>query len=152
MNISQNIREAYSEVDEFIQLLDAETREKIPEIVRVVFKEEKDKEYRKHINPDMPIKEQNLKEDTLAIIALLNLKYICEDEAEKERLMLIYEENEKRYEEIMKVDFDSKDIFSQNSYQNLAGEDLSGLPKSLEAKEESIIRKIINKIKHVFKK
>ncbi len=42
--------------------------------------------YSKEIKPNQPIKDQNLKEETLALIAMLNLQYWCEDEKEKQRL------------------------------------------------------------------
>ena len=58
------------------------------------FNQEKDEEYIKRINPDIPIKDQALNEETLAIIAWLNLEYWCQDENEKKRLREIYERNE----------------------------------------------------------
>ena len=87
-------RKTYAEVDAFINLLDEYDRNKIPQKLRNFFKTEKDPNYRKEIDPNVPISEQNLKEETLALIAFLNLKYICEDETEKERLKKIYSENE----------------------------------------------------------
>ena len=64
------------------QMID-EQRDKIPQKLREFFKEERDTNYIKGINPTKPIKNQNLKEETLGIIALLNLQYWCEDENEK---------------------------------------------------------------------
>ena len=42
-------------------------------------------------------------EETLAIIAMLNLKYWCEDKNERERLKQIYRNNEKEYQELVQV-------------------------------------------------
>ena len=69
MGISINTRQAYSEVDEFLELISDENRNKIPKKLREFFKEEKDINYIKGINPNISIKNQELKEETLAIIA-----------------------------------------------------------------------------------
>ena len=97
MNISLNTRQAYSEVAEFLSLLSDNQRNEIPEKLREFFKREKDKEYVKNINTSIPIKDQKLKEETLAIIALLNLQYWCKDEEEKKRLQAIYAQNQRIY-------------------------------------------------------
>lgn len=98
MGISITTRQAYTEIDNFIELLDEHKKNKIPQKLREYFKKEKDKEYIKTIDLNQPIKEQNLKEETLALIAMLNLQYWCEDENEKQRLKTIYSENERKYQ------------------------------------------------------
>ena len=55
-NIIQT-RQAYVEIDEFIGLLEEEDRNKIPPKLRQFFKDEKDSNYCKKINPDIPIKD-----------------------------------------------------------------------------------------------
>lgn len=101
MSIMTKTRQAYSEIDEFLGLLSEEQRNEIPKKLRDFFKEEKDQEYFKNIDKDIPIKDQNLKEETLAIIALLNLQYWCKDEEEKKRLQEIYAQNEKEYQDML---------------------------------------------------
>ncbi|MGE5472609.1 MAG: hypothetical protein ACM3UU_00100 [Ignavibacteriales bacterium] len=98
MYIPLATRQAYSEIDAFLKILDDYTVNKIPPKLREFFEREKDKNYVKEISTDIPISEQNLKKETLAIIALLNLKYWCDDEEEKVRLKKIYAENEKTYQ------------------------------------------------------
>ena len=111
MEISINTRQAYSEIDTFLSLLSEEKRNEIPKKLRDLFKEEKDKDYIKEINPNIPIKEQNLKEDTLSIIALLNLEYWCMDEDEKKKLKSIYAENEQKYQEELREKYNQDNIF-----------------------------------------
>ena len=98
MGVKVSTKQAYAEIDEFLELLDEQTRNEVPIKLRQLFKEEKDKEYHKQINLDIPIKEQNLKSETLALIALLNLQYWCKDENEKERLKQVYSNNENKYQ------------------------------------------------------
>jgi hypothetical protein len=145
MGESINTRKAYSEIDEFLELLSEEQRNKIPKKLREFFKEEKDQEYKKGINPNIAIKNQDLKEETLGIIALLNLQYWCEDENEKQRLREVYAKNEQVYQEMLQVAFNPDDIFKKRT---------SNAEKELEQAEntqiveykEPIIKRIFNKI------
>lgn len=150
MGISQTTRQAYSEIDEFLSLLTDEKREQIPVKLREFFKEEKDKNYTKGIKLDIPVKDQNFKEETLAIIALLNLEYWCQDEEEKEKLRKIYDNNEKIYKEMLQVEFKPDDVFKKKNVviENENNEQVA--PVSMVEYKESVFKKIINKIKQVF--
>lgn len=151
--ISQNIKEAYSEIDEFLELLDEEDRNKIPEYLRKFFKDNKDFEYVKELKKDIPIKEQNLKEETLALIALLNLKYWCEDEEERARLIKIYSENDKKYNEILEKDKVSDVIFKTNEEKEEIKEESEKSQNMdiIKYKGESFFGKLIKKIIKTFK-
>lgn len=142
MGVSINTIQAYSEVDEFLGLISNEHRNKIPKKLREFFREEKDTNYIKGINPNVPIKNQKLKEETLGIIALLNLQYWCEDENEKKRLKEVYAKNEKRYQEYLQVQFNPNEIFKKKEPTQ---ESLS-----IVEYKESIIKKLVNKIKNIF--
>lgn len=145
MEISQKTRQVYSEVDEFIGLLKIEQINKIPENLREIFKTEKDKNYTKGINPNKTIESQNLKEETLAIIAYLNLEYLCEDENEKERLERVYQKNENEYQKKLSEKYKIDDIFEKHE-----DFDENANIKEIIPYNESIIRKIINKILSIF--
>ena len=111
MNISKNTRQAYTEIDNFIELLDEYNKNKVPKQLRDFFKQEKDNSYVKNIDVDIPIKEQKLKKETLALIALLNLQYWCEDEEEKQRLKKVYTQNEIKYQEDLREKFNPNNVF-----------------------------------------
>lgn len=98
MEITKSTRIAYAEIDSFIELLPKAEKEKIPNNLIRYFKEEKDKETVKKLSLDIPLEKQNLQEDTWNLIAIIYLKYLCEDEEEKKELEKIYDENEKIYE------------------------------------------------------
>ena len=83
MSISLSTRQAYSELDSVLDVLDEEDRNKIPIKLRQLLKREKDHNYIKTIDINKSIEEQNLKEETLTLIAILNLKYWCETKEEK---------------------------------------------------------------------
>lgn len=147
MEISLNTRKAYSEIDEFLSLLKEEQRNKIPQKLREFFNEEKDKQYTKGISVDKDIKNQNLMEETLAIIALLNLQYWCEDEAERQRLKDIYAKNEKLWQDAFQIKFDSNEIFKKNVVVTKHQEETN--TQMVEYKE-SVINRLIKKIKKLF--
>ena len=147
MGVSINTRKAYSEIDEFLGLLNDEQRNKIPQKLREFFKEEKDGNYEKGIDPKEPIKNQNLKEETLGIIALLNLQYWCEDETEKQRLKEVYAKNEKVYQEMLQVAFNPDDIFKKRT-QPVENEQVENT--TMVVYKESFFKKIIGKLKKIF--
>lgn len=145
MGVSVRTRQAYSEIYEFLGLLSDEQRDKIPQKLRGFFKEERDTNYIKGINPTEPIKNQNLKEETLGIIALLNLQYWCEDENEKQRLKEVYAKNEKVYQEMLQVAFNPDDIFKKRTPNAEKEQEQSENTQLVEYKEP-IIKRIFNKI------
>jgi len=140
-------KQTYSEIDEFLELLDEKTRNEVPTKLRELFKKEKDNNYHKEINPNISIKEQNLKKETLALIALLNLQYWCKDEKEKERLKKVYANNENKYQEELREKYNPDNIFKNASTEAIK-EDVA----LVEVKEEKWFKKIVLFIKNLFNK
>lgn len=152
MGVSISTRQAYSEIDEFLGLLTNEQIDKIPQKLREFFKEEKDYSYKKGINPKVPIKEQNLKEETLGIIALLNLQYWCEDEQEKERLQKVYSQNEKKYQDLLNEKYNPNNLFKKNKANETIETNLQNENMAMVEYKEPIFKRILNKIKRLFHK
>ena len=88
-------RQAYSEIDEFLALLSENDRNKIPSELREYFKREKDRNYVKNICIDIPISKQNLRKETLHLIAFLDFQY-WSDEHRKKELAEYYIEKDRR--------------------------------------------------------
>ena len=97
--MNQSTMEAYAEVDTVLNLMDKKYLEEIPVKLRELFSKEKSKEYIKEIVPNKPLKEQNLKEETLSILAVLNYNYWCKDEVHKKELLELYSENERKFQD-----------------------------------------------------
>lgn len=149
MEISVKQKQAYAEIDNFLGLLDEETRNKVPEQLRKIFKEEKAYNYNKKIDVNKSISEQNLKDETLAIIALLNLKYWCNDENEKKRLKEIYFENEEKYQEILREKYNTDNLFKNRDI--IKKLDTEKEETALVVKnKENIFRRLKNFIKRKF--
>lgn len=148
MELSINTRQAYSEVDELLNLITEEEKNAIPKKLRDFFKEEKDPSYNKNINANVAIKEQNLKKETLAIMASLYLKYWCKDENEKQELLIIFAENEERHQKELREKYNPDNIFKNDNIINEVhkeNEDTSLRMQIVEYKEP-IFKRIINKV------
>ena len=153
--LSVNTRQAYTEIDNFIELLDEYNRNKVPKKLREFFKREKDNTYTKVIDSNIPIKEQNLKEETLALIAMLNLQYWCEDEEEKRRLKKIYADNEIKYQQTLRGMYNPDYVFKnkqQLTDKEITCEETQENVAMIEYKKETFIDKIKKFFKKIFKR
>lgn len=147
MYISESTRKAYTEVDNFIELLDEYHKNKIPKKLREFFKNEKEKKYIKNIYRNIPIKEQNLSQEALSLIAFLNLQYWCDDEEERKRLRKIYTENEKTSIKQERLKYDINNIFKERRKEviDVGTKDNVAMIRY----KASLIQRIINKIKKI---
>ena len=148
MYISDSTRKAYTEVDNFIELLDEYHKNKIPKKLREFFKNEKEEKYIKNIYRNIPIKEQNLLQETLSLIAFLNLQYWCDDEEERKRLRKIYTENEKTAMKQMRLKYDINNIFKERRKEVIEEETKDNV--AMIRYKDSLIQRIVNKIKKIF--
>ena len=133
---------AYAEIDEILNLLEDKYRDKVPEKVRAFFKEEKMVDYKPTIDVNTPLIQQNLKRETIVLLAILNLNYWCDlDELsmnEKEKQKLLEEYNP---DNLFKKRPEEKQEFVHT-------EELS----VVEYKKPNFIQKLLNKIARLFKK
>ena len=148
MNIET--RQAYSEVNKFLELIGEEMTNKIPLKLRNFFKREMDQNYIPTINTNIPIKEQNLKRKTIAIIAGLNLQYWCQDEERKKELLEVYCNKEKKYQEELREKYNPDNIFKKHAQESAIEEKNIENEFDLVEYKESIFKKLINKIKNIF--
>lgn len=146
--MSSYTKETYSEICEFLGLIGTKYTSKIPKKLLELFETNKSEKYIPHINPYIPIKEQGIKEDTLTIIALLNLKYWCKEEKEKQRLKNIYIQNEKEYQKMLEEKYDSSNIFQ--SKEKINNKKTNSMLMRIE--RIPFYKKIWIKIKRFFKK
>lgn len=141
---------AYAQVDDFLSLIEAKYIEMIPRNIRYFIKQEKDENYDKKLDPTIPMKNQNLCDEALALIAYLNLNYWCQDEEEKKKLTTIYEENEKKYQdELNKDKKGTEELFKEeNSEDDMMISSTNDISTNI---ENNIFKKIIWRIKLFFK-
>ena len=139
---------AYTEVDEVLNLMDKEFQRKIPEKLRKLISESKLKDYNVVINPDIPLNEQNISRKALAMLAVLNYNYWCTEEKKKKDLIEKYKNNEIIKQEKLKEIYNPDNIFTKKSKMT---EEFQDKQLIIYNKKESIINKLINKIKKILK-
>ena len=143
----------FSEVDAFLDIIDEKYKNKIPTKLRNLFKENKDKDYNPVYNANIPIEEQNIKKETIAMIGLLHLNYWCETEEEKNALRNIFLENQKKYEEKINKKYNLDDLF-KNVSENKSKEDTEKIeePNYMVEYNKPFYVKIMNFFRKLFSK
>lgn len=114
---------AYAEVDYIINHMNEKYIEKVPKKILNFFSELKDPNYELKVNPYIPLQKQGLKRYTLEIIALLHLKYWCEDEERKKELYGIMLRNQEKLEEQMRDKYSVEKLFDNASAKVVKAED-----------------------------
>jgi len=107
--------QAYAEVDYIIHHMNQKYIEKVPPKMIEFFASYKDPNHKIHINPYVPLQNQGLQRYTLEIIALLHLKYWCEDENRKQELYDIMLSNQHKLEAQMRDKYSIEKLFDNAS-------------------------------------
>ena len=141
---------AYAEIDEILNLLEDKYRDKVPEKVRAFFKEEKMVDYKPTIDVNTPLIQQDLKRETIVLLAILNINYWCENEEEKQFFLneLAKNEDEKKK---LEEKYNQDNLFKKRPEEKqefVHTEELS----VIEYKKPNFIQKLLNKIARLFKK
>lgn len=105
--------EAYTELLVIINCMEAKYKEKIPQKLIEYLEKNCAKEYKFKLDLSIPLKQQKLNPKTLALLAMLNLKYWCETEEEKKELIEMYEKNEKSYKENLRESYDLSKVLNK---------------------------------------
>lgn len=114
---------AYAEVDYIINHMNQKYIDKVPKRMKDFFSSLKDPNHVVKINPYVPLQNQGLQRYTLEIIALLHLKYWCEDEERKQELYDIMLKNQRRLEEQMKEKYGVDKLFDNASAKVVSSEE-----------------------------
>ena len=131
------------EVDEVLSYLSEEELLKIPEDVRQVIKDNKDKEYIWKYDISKELKDQGLSKDTIIILSYLNMEYLLNQE-QKQFMQELHIFNEKKLEKEKAKQYNPDDIFKNKNIEETAKKE----EKSLIAYKQNLFTKIINRIKN----
>ena len=141
---------AYAEVDAILNLLEDKYKEKVPEKVRTFFKEEKMVDYTPTIDVNIPLIQQNLKRETIVLLAILNITYWCENEEERQFFVNELAKNEEEKKKLEEK-YNPDNLF-KNKQKEIIDENLQTGQELIIYKETNFISKLLNKIKQLFKK
>lgn len=148
--MENNLLKAYSEVDKILSFMEIRDVEKVPKKMREMFKNEKLQDYEPNIDKNIPLEEQQLERKTLAILAMLNLNYWCENEEEKEELIRAYSNNDKKRNEELREKYNPDNIFKNKNKEREVEQITEEITAIAEYKKENFIKKLLNKIKRLF--
>lgn len=148
----EDIKMAYCEVDIILGQMEEKYVNKVPSELRKLFREQKRKDYAPEIRADIPLSEQNLMRKTIAILAMLNFNYWCEDEKEKQDLIQMYAENDKKREEELREKYNPDNLFKKKDIDVEETIENTECKNLVEYKEENFFKKILRKILSLFKK
>lgn len=136
------------EVDEVLNYLSDEDLEKIPEEIRNLIKENKDKDYVWQYDETKPLKEQGLNRDTIAFLSYLNMEYLLNEE-QKKLMEQIHKYNEEKAEAEKQNKYSTQDLFKDKKEIKSQTTENTENTQMVVVKENFFTR-IINKIKSLF--
>jgi hypothetical protein len=114
---------AYAEVDYIIHHMNEKYVNKVPEKLLKFFATIKDPEHEIYVDPHVPLQNQNLKKYTLELLALLHLKYWCEDEERRKELYNKMIENQQKLDAQMREKYNIDNMFELNSAKVVSSEE-----------------------------
>ena len=147
----ENIKQAYSEIYEIINLMSYDLRSKIPPKFINLILTQKDEKYIPKIERDIPLEEQNLKKETISILAFLKLNCFCNEE-EKKKFMKMLNENELKFQNQLNEKYNPDNLFTNRTNKLQVNENTAAAEtEMIEHKRKTFIQKIFDKIKRIFK-
>lgn len=145
-------QEVYSEVYSILNLLGENFIKKLPKSLYEMIKKEKLSSYNPQYSANLKLEEQDIKKESLSMIALFHLNYWCENEEEKEELKRIFSENEEKYQVELREKYNPDNIFKKKNIQPIQDKIETNEVAMVEYKEENIFKRFINKILRIFKR
>lgn len=143
-------KEIYSEVYQILNLLGTEYTEKLPATLMNMLNEKRAINYNPQYTEDLPLNEQNIRKETMAIIVLLYLNYWCEDENEVAEINNILKNNEEKYQLELRERYNPDNIFKKQKQETKNVEEQIANETAMIPYKKSIFARIINKIKNIF--
>lgn len=106
-----NQKQVYSEVYTVLSSLGDEYIQRTPKRIWDKINTERDLNYSFYVDENIPLTEQNLSSEAIAMLAALKLDYWCDSQEEKEELELLLKANDKD----IKLSSNLKKILFKNS-------------------------------------
>ncbi len=145
-----NRKKSYAEILEILKYMDKGYVDKIPKKLIDFFKENKAMDYDFKYDSTVEIGKQELHEGTIVLLAMLNLNYWCDSEEHKKELIKKYNENEQKYQEQLREKYNPDNILKKIKQKKGAEEKIAKEDVAMIEYKESILKKVINKLKSIF--
>ena len=141
--------EIYVDISVIISMMPIEMKSKISNSFINFIENNKSKNYVSNINPNIPLKEQNIRKETKEMLGIIYRDYLCNKE---ERINLLQEEKREltKLETERREVYNPDNIFKKNNLKENNDEKSIKNEISIVEYKESIIKRIITKIKNLF--
>ena len=146
--VTKELSEAAVEFNRILEYTSEDLKNKIPKKFLDFLQSIQSKTYKFEYDKTKKLDEQKLKPKTRGLIALVYQDYICND-TEKEEYIQKSQKLIKQIEESKREKYNPNDIFKDKKIEN--DRDTTNTVEIVEYKE-SIIKRIIRKIKNIFTK
>ncbi len=141
-------QEIYSEVYSILNLLGESYIKKLPVSLFNMIKEEKRQDYNPKYDSKINLEQQNMKRETLSMIALFHLNYWCNSDEEKNELKTLFKTNEEKHQAEIKEKYNPDNLFKKRSTQQ--EEYVVTNEVAMVEYKEPFLKRIFNKIKRMF--
>ena len=138
---------AYSEVLEILKYIPEEDYHKIPKDKIVLFEHNANKEYNFNYHPEKTLNEQNVSKIAKGIIAILFRDYWATP-MQRDKIISKQQKDRMQLERIKSENYCTDDIF-RNKKQNNIKEETSVENTSMIQYKEPLLKRILNKIRHM---
>lgn len=149
--IDYEYSEAMAEILEILEHTNISDVDKIPKKFIEFLKENASKTYKRNLDYTQKIKDMNLKEKTIGILSVINKKYWCNDEERKE-FEIRLKENEKAYQEELSQKYTKDNLFKNTNMPKNTVDKIVTNEVAMIKYEESLFKKILNKLMNIFKR
>lgn len=141
--------EIYVDISVIISMMPTKMKSKISNSFINFIENNKSNNYVSNINPKIPLKQQNIRKETKEMLGIIYRDYLCNDE---ERINLLQEEKREltKLEAEKREIYNPDNIFKKNNLKENNEENSIKNEVSIVEYKESIIKRIITKIKNLF--
>lgn len=143
-------REIYSEVYSILNLLGESYIKKLPVSLFNMIKEERKQDYNPKYDSTINLEQQNIKRDSLSMIALFHLNYWCDSDEEKNELKKLFKTNEEKHQAEIREKYNPDNLFKKRTEEIKTEENTTENAVAMVEYKESIFKRFINKIKSIF--
>lgn len=144
-------QQIYSEVYQIIELLGDRYINKLPRSLFVMLQEKRDITYNPIYSFDKPLIEQKIKKESIAMICLIYLNYWYKNEEEKKEILQMLKNNEDKHQEELNEKYNPDNLFKKDKVKIVTREPEETKEEvSMVQYKESILKKILNKIRSIF--
>lgn len=141
-------QEIYSEVYSILNLLGKSYIKKLPVSLFNMIKEEKRQDYNPKYDSKINLEQQNIKRETLSMIALFHLNYWCNSDEEKNELKTLFKTNEEKHQAEIREKYNPDNLFKKHSLEQ---EEYAVTNEvAMVEYKEPLFKRFINKIKKIF--